>query len=209
MISTIIPALNESKTISEIITICKQSEHVSEVIVVDDGSIDNTYDVAINSGAKTIRIDENKGKGYVMLLGAKEAKEDIFLFLDADLIGLNIEHVNNMIEPVINGECESTLGLFTKGRIKTDLAHIITPFLSGQRCIKKEILFEALSTNPDLGYGVELAISLFLKKNKKKVIKIPLNNLTHVMKEEKNGQGKGIKKRLKMYEEILAVLFKK
>lgn len=209
MISTIIPALNESKTISDVVTTCKQSELVSEVIVIDDGSVDNTYDTAVNAGAKTIRIDENRGKGYAMLLGAKEAKEDVFLFLDADLIGLNIEHVNNMIEPVIKGDCDSTLGLFTKGRMKTDLAHMITPFLSGQRCIKKDILIDALSTNPDLGYGVEIAISLFLLKNKKKVIKIPLNNLTHVMKEEKNGQRKGIKRRLKMYEEILAVLFKK
>ena len=137
MISAIIPALNESKTISDVVTICKQSEHVSEVIVIDDGSIDNTYDVAINSGAKAIRVDENRGKGFAMLLGAKEAKEDIFLFLDADLIGLNIEHVNNMIKPVINGECESTLGLFTKGRMKTDLAHKINPVSFRSKVYKK------------------------------------------------------------------------
>ena len=209
MVTTIIPALNEAKTICEIISTCMQSEYVSEVIVIDDGSTDNTFEAANKAGAKVFRIEKNKGKGHVMLLGAKEAKEDTFLFLDADLIGLNLEHVNSLIEPVVNNDVDATLGIFTGGRIKTDLAHIVTPFLSGQRCIKKDLFLDAVSSNSNSGYGVELVISLFLLKNKKKVLKIPLHNLTHVMKEEKNGKGTGMKKRLKMYEEILAVFFKK
>jgi polyisoprenyl-phosphate glycosyltransferase len=208
-VTVILPALNESKTIADIITVCNKSEYVYEVIVIDDGSTDNTSEISKIAGATVFRNEENKGKANAMLLGTKEAKTDTLLFLDADLMGLTLEHINDLIKPIINNEADLALGIFTGGRMKTDLAHKVTPFLSGQRCIKKDLFLEAVSSSSDLGYGIEVFMSLFLLKQKKRVMKIHLHNLTHVMKEEKNGKGKGMKNRFKMYEEILSVFFKK
>lgn len=207
-VSVIIPAFNEEKTVASVIRACKESSYVNEVIVVDDGSIDNTSKVALKEGAKVLKEDVNKGKAYAMLRGCNRAKGEIILFLDADLIGLTSSHVNDLIEPVINGEADSTLGVFVGGRFRTDLAHAITPFLSGQRCMKKE-LFLSAANSIDLRYGIEVALSKYFAKNDLEVLKVYLHNVTHVMKEEKAGKGKGVLERLKMYWEIFITLFKK
>ena len=207
-VSVIIPAFNEEKTVSGIVSICRESKYVSEVIVVDDGSIDQTSKVAEQVCAKVIREEINKGKTYAMLRGSNEAKEKILLFLDADLIGLDVTHVNSLIEPIINGNADSTLGVFVGGRFRTDLAHAITPFLSGQRCMKKELFLSAVNSL-DLRYGIEITLSKYFAKAELKILKVPLCNVTHVMKEEKTGKGRGILDRAKMYGEIFLALFRK
>jgi len=52
MISVIIPALNEEKTIGKIVKFCLKDPLVAEVIVVDDKSTDHTAMEAFKSGAK-------------------------------------------------------------------------------------------------------------------------------------------------------------
>lgn len=207
-VSVIIPAYNEEKTVASVIRACKESNYINEVIVVDDGSIDNTAEVALREGAKVLRDDVNKGKAHAMLRGCNEAKCEIILFLDADLIGISGSHIDELIEPVASGETDSTLGVFVGGRFRTDLAHAITPFLSGQRCMKKE-LFLSAANSMDLRYGVEIALSKYFAKNDLEVLKVRLHNVTHVMKEEKAGKGKGILERIKMYWEIFLALFKR
>ena len=46
MITVIIPALNEEKTIGHVVRLAKSSADVTEVIVVDDKSLDNTIEEA-------------------------------------------------------------------------------------------------------------------------------------------------------------------
>ena len=81
-------------------------------------------------------LSANQGKGGAMLAGAQVSDNDLIVFLDADLIGLHPENVLALIEPVSNGTCSMTLGIFTQGRFQTDLTHWLTPFLSGQRCLR-------------------------------------------------------------------------
>ena len=60
-----IPAYNESKTIGDIILRAKR--YASEIIVYDDGSTDNTYDVAKAAGVDNIiRSPENNGYGVAI-----------------------------------------------------------------------------------------------------------------------------------------------
>ena len=54
MISVIIPALNEAKTIKEVIDLLNQSNLVDEIIVVDDKSLDDTVAVSLKAGARVI-----------------------------------------------------------------------------------------------------------------------------------------------------------
>jgi glycosyltransferase involved in cell wall biosynthesis len=74
----IIPAFDESKTISEIVT---KAKVYGTVVVVDDGSTDNTYKLAKEAGAIVISHDKNMGYGKSISDGFKYAKENHFSYL--------------------------------------------------------------------------------------------------------------------------------
>ena len=61
MFTAVIPAHNEERTIYEVAKAARQ--HVDEVIVVDDGSIDGTAQVAREAGAKIVT--NGKRMGYL------------------------------------------------------------------------------------------------------------------------------------------------
>ena len=89
MISVIIPALNEAKTIKEVIDLLNQSDLVDEIIVVDDKSLDDTVAVSLKAGAKVIT-GTKLGKGASMKDGLLIAKNEVILFIDADIPTLKI-----------------------------------------------------------------------------------------------------------------------
>jgi len=81
----VIPARNEEKTVVNVVK--EAGKYVDLVIVVDDGSSDRTAEKAAEAGAKVLKLNRNKGKGYAMRVGAKKALEmgaDIVIFMDAD-----------------------------------------------------------------------------------------------------------------------------
>ncbi|MEJ0105271.1 MAG: glycosyltransferase [Bacteroidota bacterium] len=84
MITAIIPALNEEKTIESVIKFCFAAPDVSEVIVVDDTSEDNTVNIAKEAGAKII-ISKTRGKGISMKEGVQLSTNELLVFLDADI----------------------------------------------------------------------------------------------------------------------------
>lgn len=57
----------------------------AEVVVVDDGSADNTVQVARDAGARVLQNPGNRGKGYSVKHGMLEAQGEWALFTDADL----------------------------------------------------------------------------------------------------------------------------
>ena len=81
----VIPAYNEEVTIGSVVIQAKQ--YVEKVIVVDDGSVDRTSEIAKLAGAETIRLDKNTGKAYALLLGLRTASEmgcKACIMMDAD-----------------------------------------------------------------------------------------------------------------------------
>lgn len=120
MISIIVPAFDESKrlgnSIQKISEYLRQNLPGSELIVVDDGSNDNTAQIAEKSfaafpdlTAKVIRYEKNRGKGYAVRTGLAEAKGNIALFSDADL-STPIEELPKLIEPIKSGEIDVAFG---------------------------------------------------------------------------------------------------
>lgn len=81
---TIIPAYNEEAAIESVVS---SALKYSDVLVVDDGSNDNTYNLAKNAGAKVIKHENNMGKGAAIKSGLKKALNDgytIFILIDGD-----------------------------------------------------------------------------------------------------------------------------
>jgi glycosyltransferase involved in cell wall biosynthesis len=88
MISMIIPAYNEELAIVETVDACKRTlaklggEY--EIIIIDDGSSDNTADVAVAAGARVIRHPHNLGYGRSLKDGILAATHDTIVIADAD-----------------------------------------------------------------------------------------------------------------------------
>lgn len=201
----IIPAFNEEKTIKDVLEVVKNVEIIDEIVVVSDGSDDNTAKVARDMGVFTIEYEENRGKGAALKAGIESTNADVLLFLDADLIGLREEHVESLLEPVLNDEADMSIGIFSNGRLATDLAQKVAPHLSGQRAMRRQVVNNI--NNIDITrYGVEVALTKLVEKQNYRVKTVELKDLTHMMKEEKLGLKKGIAARMKMYWEIVKCL---
>lgn len=81
----IVPALNEEKKIGSVVR--NLSFHVDVVVVVDDGSIDQTANVAKDAGAVVLRHVINRGQGAALQTGheyAKRVNADIVIHFDGD-----------------------------------------------------------------------------------------------------------------------------
>ena len=205
-VSLVIPAYNEERTIGSIIAVARTIEEIEEIIVVDDGSTDCTSDEAQASGAIVKLLPQNMGKAFAMVNGAIAAKSDYLLFLDADLLGLESGHIESLLNPVVKGQARMSFGIFTKGRGSTDIAQTLWPTLSGQRCLGRRDFLEIASACDGCGFGIEIVLTKYSKKEKWQVEEVDLPGVGHVMKEEKRGSAKGTIDRLKMYWDIAKML---
>ena len=95
MITVIIPALNEEKTIRQAIQQAKRNELVDEIIVVDDFSSDNTIAEAKKEDVKVIS-STHIGKGDSMREGMMMAKNEILVFMDADIPNYEMDVVEKL-----------------------------------------------------------------------------------------------------------------
>ncbi len=97
------PAYNEGKYIGSVIL--KARQYADEVIVIDDGSTDDTFEIARLAGATVIRHEANKGYGAAvqsLLAEAKRRAPDVLVLIDADSQH-NPEEIPHLIEPITEG----------------------------------------------------------------------------------------------------------
>jgi len=88
-LSVIIPAYNENKTITEIVTRVQAVGLVDEIVIVDDGSTDGTRELIAKYDpegmVKVVLHKVNQGKGAAVRTGIQHASGDVLLIQDADL----------------------------------------------------------------------------------------------------------------------------
>lgn len=150
-IAVVIPAYNEEKNIVKIIQ--KVKPLVDEVVVVDDGSIDQTFFLARRQGVKVLKHIINRGQGAALETGnqcALRLGAEIIVHFDADGQYL-AEEIKNLVEPIKNGEAEVVFGsrfLEKKSEIPFLKEKIIIPF---GRLVNK-IFFKVFLIDPQSGF---------------------------------------------------------
>src|SRR5690606_4414948 len=164
-VAAIIPAYNEEETVGKVIDTVRRVPEVDEIIVISDGSTDATAEVARRHGATVIALEHNLGKGGAMKVGLDRADADVFIFLDADLVGLEPAHVSALLAPVLSGEAGMSIGLFDGGRVATDLAQVVAPYLSGQRAVHRDLLLGVAGLEM-AGVGMEVALTRHIKEHR-------------------------------------------
>lgn len=208
-VSAIIPAYNEAERIEAVLKPLKQSKAVQQIIVVDDGSTDDTARIARAMSVEVKQLPLNGGKAAALNEGVNAASNETLLFLDADLVGLRPEQIDKLAHAYFRQKADMVVGVFKNGRLNTDLSQIVAPYLSGQRILSKT-LWKRLQQNVDyLDFGVEIALKKLSIKEGWCVVKVELDGVTHVMKEEKRGLSQGLKDRFKMYGDIVRSVFTK
>ena len=200
-VTAIIPAYNEEKTIASVVRTACMCSLIRDVIVVSDGSIDRTAEVAREAGAVVYELKPNRGKSQAMLFGFQQTDADIILFLDADLIGFTTKHIEQLVQPVILDECGMNVGMRDRGRFFTAIAHLF-PRISGERAIKREII-EAIPQKFMNGFAAEGAFNYYCKDLGFRCSTVDLLGLSIRRKYQKVGFSKAVVQYLRMFIQII------
>ncbi len=112
-IRVIIPAYNEEKSIHKVISDIP-GNFVEEIIVVNNGSNDQTADVAAKAGA-TVLTEKERGYGYACLKGMSHIRQnsnnttEIVVFIDGDYSDFPME-IGKIVDPIIVDNADLVIG---------------------------------------------------------------------------------------------------
>ncbi len=118
-LSIVIPAYNESRKIArdvqQAVAFLAETQYTGQVIVVDDGSTDNTAEIAERVPApqgistQAIRYESHHGKGYAVRKGFQASEGDYAMFADS---GSCVPYTDTLrgLEMIRNGECDIAHG---------------------------------------------------------------------------------------------------
>jgi glycosyltransferase involved in cell wall biosynthesis len=197
----IIPTFNESKSIGKLI---KQiQEQKLDVVIVDDGSIDNTAEIAQDEGAIVLKNSLNEGKGVSLIKGFEYALKnhyDAIITMDGDG-----QHLPEDIPYFIRLAKYSDSGIFLGNRMNhtkdMPLMRILTnKFMSwlisgiikqnipdtqcGLRLIKREVIEKVrLKTNR---YEIESEILIRASRLGYKIESVPIKTVYQKEKSQIN-----------------------
>ena len=184
-ISVCIPARNEAATVGPVVQSITTAltgsaggvPLVDEVVVVDDGSVDRTAEVARGAGARVITSDAaHGGKGQAMRTALKASEGDLIVFVDADVTNFGPHFVTGLLGPLLADESLALVkGLYRRplqgapdggGRVTELMAKplidLLFPFLApieqplaGETAAPRAVLEKCGLAD---GYAVELAL---------------------------------------------------
>lgn len=174
VITALIPARDEAAAIAATVCAALGIPGVTRVIVIDDGSQDDTDQLAEKAGAKVVRLHGSHGKGAALEAGARRAEDaDIVLLLDGDL-GKSASQGAFLLAPLLADTADMTIAAFPRpaGKAGFGLVKSLARFgisrlggefdaeapLSGQRALTRSCL---ATVRPfSAGYGVEVGLTV-------------------------------------------------
>lgn len=155
----VIPTYNEARAIANLVRKIKQQE--LEVVVIDDGSQDNTSEIANDNGAIVLRNEDNQGKGASLSKGFHYALDkdfDAVITMDGDG-----QHLPSEIPYFIRLAKYSKSGIFIGNRMLKRKSMPYLRFLAN-KFISWLISFVAKQRIPDTQCGFRLIKKEVLEK---------------------------------------------
>jgi len=189
-IVVVLPAYNEERFIGS--TVIKTRQYADTVIVVDDGSIDDTAEIAQTAGAIVVSHSHNMGKGVALSTGfgkALELNPTVIVTLDGD--GQHVpQEMTFVVAPILRGEADIVVGSrYLENRSKvpthrilghwvfTSLTNIfsgvsITDSQSGFRAFSPKAL-QSISFSSN-GFSVESEMQFLAREHHLRMAEVPI-----------------------------------
>ncbi|MAG21808.1 MAG: glycosyl transferase [Candidatus Diapherotrites archaeon] len=213
LVSIIVPAYNEESRIAQALEELKQAsfaEHgfEKEIIIVNDGSRDNTLGILKKvKGIKLVSYAENRGKGFALRQGFKEAKGSVIAIQDADL-EYDPTNISLLLKEILSGH-NVVFGSRFKGKPKkmtftfyfgNKFLSVLTSLLFGQEITDMETCQKvftkgaldkiSLSAN---GFDIEPELTAKFMKAGHQILELPISYDAREKEEKKIGVSDGIK----------------
>ena len=211
-IAVVIPALNEGKTIEEVVRSAKIYSDI--VIVVDDGSSYDTQRMAEQGGAVVIRNKKNLGYELSIEEGFKRAAElcaTVLVTIDADGQH-NSRDIARLSEPIVRGMADVSIGerkeyrkkiseslvaLYTKNRFQ------IRDPLCGLKAYSRKV-YESVG-HFDTGKLIGTQLAIEATKIGFKVINVPIEIIPR--QDRSRFYAKSMQANLKVLKSFFRILF--
>jgi glycosyltransferase involved in cell wall biosynthesis len=191
-----IPALNEERTIAEVIAgVPKEMPGVGDVqvVVVDDGSDDRTAELAVAAGADLIRHPRPRGVGSAFHSGLAYAIDrgaDLVVSIDGDG-QFDSADIQTLIAPVVSGDADfATASRFVDSALTPEMSRLrlwgnrmMSRFISrlagqrfydvscGMRCYSRHA---ALHLNPLASFTYTQEVVLNLAFKRMRIVEVPI-----------------------------------
>lgn len=184
----LVPARDEAACVAATVAGLLSISNVDRVIVIDDGSSDDTADLARRAGAEVLRLESGRGKGAALQVGLQRAGyADALLLIDAD-VGATAAHAAALLGPILGGRADMTVGILPRpphsggiGAVKwlarRGISLLAGGFtaeapLSGQRALSSAAVDAA--TPFAAGFGVEVALTVRALRAGLTVLEVPV-----------------------------------
>lgn len=199
--SLIIPALNEADCLGQLLTEVPVYQ-LHQVIVVDNGSTDNTAEVAKESGAIVIE-EPRRGYGFACAAGAAAADGEVLIFMDGDGSFVPGELVT-LLKPIAQDEADLVLGA---RRFQNSVRVVMPPHqrfgnhlfawllrrryslvltdLGPFRAIGRELLLEMDMQEHTYGWPLEMIIKA--TRTHKRILEVPVTYRPRIAGQSKVG----------------------
>ncbi|MDY6865801.1 MAG: glycosyltransferase family 2 protein [Halobacteriota archaeon] len=184
------PAFNEEAFIAEMVIGAKK--HSDEVIVIDDGSVDRTSEIAEENGAYVIKHQKNLGKGAAIqtIMGEVRKRDaDVLILMDADGQH-NPDEIPRLVNSLNGGDIDLVIGtrFMEKNCIPTYrkfglmVMNFSTRIASGSDVVDSQSGFRALSRNAlnlltlfEYGFAIESEMIVDAAKKGLKMKETPIS----------------------------------
>jgi len=189
-ITCIVCAYNEGPRLGSVLSGLSNHPLLDNVIVVDDGSTDDTAEVARKfSNVQVISYSPNLGKTHALITGVASAKTEFIMMIDADLSNLTPKNITELAEPVLFGDAGMSISLRKNSLLLFRLIGL--DFVSGERVFAKIILSDISAINKLPPFGIEAYINEKMIAGREKIAVVRWDNVGHLRKMSKVGWLRG------------------
>ncbi len=186
-VSIILPARNESASLSLLLPEIRKHCSDAEIIVINDGSTDDTESVCSQTDVRCITHQNSLGNGAAIKTGARNATGNVLVFMDADgqhlpeLIPQLIEKLNEGYDMVIgarNRDSHAGMPRYVANLIYNRIAsymsgHEVLDLTSGFRAVKAEPFKKFLYLLPN-GFSYPTTITMALFRSGYQIAYLPI-----------------------------------